>query len=68
MDGWTVTATCPHGVAFKIPVRAFYSMDWVPDGCDQAEIERLERSASRPVGRFAAWREARRFRRELDRQ
>lgn len=66
MKDWTVSATCPHGVAFRVPVRAFYSMDWVTDGCEQAELERLDAQASKRVGRFAAWREARRFRRELN--
>ena len=57
IQGWTVTVRCPHGVEFRLPLRALYSLDINIRGCEQCQMQ--------GQGREPTFFERRRLKREL---
>jgi len=62
MSGWRLTATCEHGVTYKVSPEQVARGSLPPCTC-KAEVEAMARRDSW----FEEWRTTKRFRRELRR-
>lgn len=66
IDEWTTLVYCPHGAAFRVPLRVFYALDTTIVGCGQCQAEAALPPPDRP-GWFRRWIAVRHARRMLDR-